>query len=61
MKGVLNIMPEASFTITGDIKDFTRLDNLYTSLRRETEKLLEGWEIKVQVTYALKQSEPEAE
>ncbi|MBA7642996.1 hypothetical protein ES703_50706 [subsurface metagenome] len=44
-------MPQAKFTINGDIKDFTRLDNLYVSLKRETIKLLEKWNIDVEVKY----------
>ncbi len=45
-------MPQATFTINGDIKDFTRLDNLYVSLKRETVKLLEKWNIDVNVVYS---------
>lgn len=54
-------MPEASFTIKGDIKDFTRLDNLYSALKRESDKLLDNWEINVNVTYSIKQSDIESE
>ena len=52
-------MPQATFTINGDIEDFTRLDNLYKSLVREADKLLSKWEIKIDVTYAEKQGEKE--
>lgn len=50
-------MPQAIFTIKGDILDFTRLDNLYKSLKRESEKLLDPWEMTVNVTYAEKKGE----
>lgn len=50
-------MPAATFIISGNIADFTRLDNLYKSLKREGEKLLTGWEIKVEVSYTEKQGE----
>lgn len=53
-------MPDAVFTIKGDIQDFTRLDNLYVSLKRESEKLLKNWEIAVQVTYSIKQTDTES-
>ena len=54
-------MPEATFTVNGSIKDFTRLDNLYSSLKREIEKLLSDWTIDVTVTYSEKKGEkPEA-
>ena len=44
-------MPQCSFKIEGDIKDFTRVDNLYTSLKRETEKLLTNWKIEADIKY----------
>lgn len=53
-------MPEASFTITGNIEDFTRLDNLYASLKRESNKLLSSWTIAIEVKYSEKQAESEA-
>ncbi len=52
-------MPQATFNITGEIEDFTRLDNLYTSLKRESGKLLSKWEIKIDVAYSEKQGEKE--
>ena len=57
MKGVHNTMPECTFTIKGAIADFTRLDNLYKSLIRESDKLLTGWEMNVEVKYSEKQGE----
>ena len=50
-------MPEATFIVKGDIADFTRLDNLYKSLKRESEKLLSSWSIEVKVEYSEKQGE----
>ena len=50
-------MPECVFTITGDIKDFTRLDNIYKALLRESSKLLTQWAITAQVKYSEKQGE----
>ncbi|MBA7628004.1 hypothetical protein ES703_35474 [subsurface metagenome] len=50
-------MPEATFTISGSIADFTRLDNLYKSLKRESEKLLDPWEMLVDVKYSEKKGE----
>ncbi|GAI65194.1 unnamed protein product [marine sediment metagenome] len=50
-------MPEATFIIRGSIEDFTRLDNLYKSLKREGDKLLTDWTINVEVKYAEKKGE----
>ena len=44
-------MPEAEFKITGKIKDFNQLDNLYKALKRETEKLLDPWQLDVSLTF----------
>lgn len=52
-------MPQATFTISGEIIDFTRLDNLYKSLVRESDKLLTGWQMDVKVQYSEKQGEKE--
>ena len=49
-------MPKASFVITGDIVDFTRLDNLYAALKRESNKLLKAWTIDIDVKYSEKQT-----
>ena len=43
--------PKATFTITGEIDDFTRIDNLYKALKREGVKLLKNSTIHVQVEY----------
>jgi len=50
-------MPECTFIIRGAIEDFTRLDNLYKSLLRESDKLLDKWELNVEVKYSEKQGE----
>lgn len=50
-------MPECTFIIRGKIADFTRLDNLYKSLLRESGKLLENWELNVEVKYTEKEGE----
>lgn len=50
-------MPECTFIIRGAIEDFTRLDNLYKSLLRESEKLLNDWTLNVEVKYTEKQGE----
>jgi len=50
-------MPQCKFTITGNIKDFTRLDNIYKALLREASKLLTGWEMSAIVNYSEKQDE----
>ena len=50
-------MPEATFIVRGSIEDFTRLDNLYRSLKRESNKLLAEWTIDVEVKYSEKKGE----
>ncbi len=50
-------MPRATFKISGEIKEFERLDNLYRVLKREGEKLLDKWEIEVNAEYTEKQGE----
>ena len=52
-------MPQAVITISGNIEDFTRLDNVYRSLKREAKKLLGKWKLEVSVTYEEKQGEKE--
>ncbi len=52
-------MPRAKFTITGDIAEFDRVDNLYRSLRREGSKMLKNWTIEVTVDYTEKEGEKE--
>jgi len=52
-------MPRTKFTITGDIVDFERIDNLYRTLRREGAKLLKNWEMTMESTYSEKEGEKE--
>ncbi|MBA7544817.1 hypothetical protein ES705_37178 [subsurface metagenome] len=44
-------MPKATFTISGDIEEFDRVDNLYRSLKREGAKMLKNWKIEVNAEY----------
>ena len=57
MRKESNTMPECTFIIRGSVLDFTRLDNLYKSLKREGDKLLEEWTIDVEVKYSEKKGE----
>ncbi len=57
MRKEFDFMPEATFIIRGSIGDFTRLDNLFRSLKREGDKLLEEWTIDVEVKYSEKKGE----
>jgi len=44
-------MPKAMFKITGEIEDFSRVDNLHSVMRREGAKLLKKWTIEVDVSF----------
>jgi len=52
-------MPKAKFTITGEIEEFDRVDNLYRSLKREGAKMLKNWTIEVNAEYTEKEGEKE--
>jgi len=52
-----NNMPAATFIMRGDITDFTRVDNLYSALKREASKMLTGWSIDVEIKYTEKMGE----
>ena len=52
-------MPLARFTVEGEIKEFTQIDNLYRTLRREGSKLLRDWKITFDVNYTEKEGELE--
>lgn len=52
-------MPQAIIKISGTIEDFTRLDNVYRSLKREAEKLLKGWTLNIDVKYEEAQGQKE--
>lgn len=45
-------MPQAKITVSGDIGDFARIDNLYNSLKRESSKMLKSWTIEVDVKFS---------
>jgi len=52
-------VPKAKFTIEGEIKDFTRVDNIYRTLKNEGNKLLSNWHITFDVEYTEKKGEGE--
>ncbi len=43
--------PQVVITLTGNIADFTRLDNVYKAMKRESAKLLKNWELKIDVNF----------
>lgn len=50
-------MPDTTIIIRGNVEDFTRLDNIYKSLKRESEKLLKAWSMDIEVKYSEKEGE----
>ncbi len=52
-------MPQATFTIKGNIKDFGRVDNAYGAFKREAQKALEDWELTIEISYVEKQGKGE--
>jgi len=50
-------MPESTYIIRGTVIDFTRVDNLFASMKREAEKMLTDWTIDVEVKYTEKKGE----
>lgn len=44
--------PEVSVVITGKVKDFSKIDNVYTVLKREGKKLLEEWKIEIDIKFS---------
>jgi len=52
------IQPRATIKISGDIKDFQQIDNLYKALKREGIKTLKDWVLEVDVAFV--ESEGEA-
>lgn len=52
-------MPKAIFTVEGVIEDFTRVDNMYRVMKRESDKLLTKWVIKFDVQYTETEGEGE--
>jgi len=53
------MQPITTFTIKGEVEDFTRVDNLYRTLKREGLKLLKNVEINISVEYIEKVGEGE--
>ncbi len=51
--------PEVEVKLTGTVVDFSRIDNVYTVLKREGSKLLKDWEINVNVTFSEQEKKPE--
>lgn len=43
--------PEVTVILTGKIKDFSKIDNVYTVMKREGKKLLEDWKLEIDVKY----------
>ncbi len=46
--------PELTVILTGKIDDFARIDNVYTTLKREGMKLLKDWEMSIDVKFSEK-------
>lgn len=44
--------PEVTVVLTGKIADFSRIDNVYVSLKREGAKLLKDWKIDIDVKFS---------
>lgn len=43
--------PAVTFTITGEVSDFGRIDNAFSAFKREAEKLLTAWRIVLDLHY----------
>lgn len=52
-------MPQATFTIKGNIKDFGRVDNAYAAFKREAGKVMTDWELNIEISYVEKQGQGE--
>ena len=52
-------MPQVKITVTGNIKDFDRLDNVYRTFKRETDQALDDWVLQIDVDYTEKKGEGE--
>lgn len=48
--------PGVEIKMTGTITDFARIDNVYTTMKREGSKLLDKWKIEINVSYAEQKS-----
>lgn len=54
------MVPQATFKITGTVADFSRVDNIYRTMKREGEKLLDDWKIELSVEYVETKGERES-
>ncbi len=50
-------MPKMTVTLTGEITEFDRIDNLYAAVKRECKKMLKDWTINVAAEYTEKEGE----
>lgn len=44
--------PDVKVVLTGKISDFARIDNVYTTMKREGSKLLKDWTIDIDVKFS---------
>lgn len=51
---------QVEIKLTGTIEDFARIDNVYTSLKREGSKLLKDWKMEINVSFSESET-PETE
>jgi len=51
------MVPKATFTITGEIDEFERVDNLYKSMKREGIKFFKNWKMSVNVEFIEEEGE----
>ena len=52
-------MPQFTAVISGDIEDFGRVDNAFAAFKREAEKALKKWKVRVDLNYEESQGEGE--
>ena len=50
------IEPTTVVKMSGKVKDFKQIDNLYTVVKREGSKLLEDWTLEITVDYKEEQN-----
>ena len=51
---------QVEMKLTGTIEDFARIDNVYTSMKREGSKLLSNWKLEINVSFS-ESEKPETE
>ncbi len=51
------IEPRTTVTMSGDIRNFAQIDNLYIAVKREGIKALKEWELNIQVDFSEKEGE----